>query len=139
MKVVAMSILTAFLVLAFPCNVLAESSFSTGNDFLNTCSKGAHRESCASYIAGLIAGIQGTEWEWLQFRTTPEEFTKGLHEKDGDDSMERKYFLFCIPDSGNYGQYLDVFLKYLKNNPEIRNRLTSPLFIQAMAEAFSCK
>lgn len=46
---------------------------------------------------------------------------------------------FCTPEyGGSVGQYRDVFVKYLKENPSKRHLPAIFLFYQSMAAAFPC-
>ncbi|TAJ87277.1 MAG: hypothetical protein EPO41_23335 [Reyranella sp.] len=44
----------------------------------------------------------------------------------------------CSPDSSTSNQKRDVFIGYLKANPQTRHLGSPLLFMRAMAEAFSC-
>lgn len=45
---------------------------------------------------------------------------------------------YCAPDMGTTGQYRDIFVKFLRENPAKRHLPAMFLFHQAMAEAFPC-
>ncbi len=46
---------------------------------------------------------------------------------------------FCEPDNVDSIQLNDVFIKWLKNNPERRQLATHVLFYAAMADVYPCK
>lgn len=70
---------------------------------------------CLSWINGAVQGAIAT---------------KSLNE----DKPE-----YCAPEvGGSTGQYADIFMKFLRDNPEKRHRPAIMLFHQAMAKAFPC-
>lgn len=52
------------------------------------------------------------------------------------DSMNQ--VLFCAPKSVTYSQAASVVMKYLRENPEERNRLAPTLIISAMSKPYPC-
>lgn len=52
------------------------------------------------------------------------------------DSMNQ--ILFCAPSSVTYSQSASVVMKYLRNNPEERNKSAATLIIAAMSKPYPC-
>lgn len=46
---------------------------------------------------------------------------------------------FCEPESGNNQQYAQVWVKYLKDNPQTHHLPAIVTYLDSMARAFPCK
>jgi hypothetical protein len=95
-----------------------------GRDALSTCGyteDGGTRNMtaafvCLSWVSGAVQAASGTV------------------------SLEREKPDYCTPEfGGSTGQYVAVYLKYLRDHPEKLHLPSIYLFHQAMAEAFPCK
>ncbi|MBJ7498516.1 MAG: hypothetical protein JHC57_02045 [Sphingopyxis sp.] len=56
---------------------------------------------------------------------------------NADKSAEEA--VYCLPAGATYEQNRDVFHKYLRENPRVRNVSTHMLFLIAMNASFPCK
>ncbi|AZE53451.1 hypothetical protein C4K03_1280 [Pseudomonas synxantha] len=52
------------------------------------------------------------------------------------DSMNQ--IMFCAPKKVTYSQAASVFMKYLRNNPEVRDKPAPDLIVEAMAKPYPC-
>lgn len=91
-------------------------ALGTGNDFFMLC-QDSNRESdsgafglCSGYIAGFL----------------------------GRDQLQGEARSFCFGQSVTNGQLMDVLMKFIRDNPENRNRPLSVLSFVAFAKAFPC-
>jgi len=91
-------------------------SLAGGNSYYNQCVAGPKDYSaCIGYFMGIAdAPIMNTG-------KSPEEA------------------LYCLPAGASYEQHRDVFHKFLRDNPQIRQISTHHLFMMAMNSAFPCK
>lgn len=88
-----------------------------GKDALQVCSSEQEQSilNCISWINGAVQGAHLT-------------FTLSADKPR-----------YCTPETGgSLGQYRDVFVKFLRENPAKRHELGIYLFHQAMAQAFPC-
>ena len=124
-KLIASLIASIGLSLAAPAYSQNKAyGMQTGNDALTACQAGDRDQSsqdftlaiaCLSWINGAVQTAEPTD------RSTP---------------LKPSY---CTPESGgSTGQYKDVFVAFLRNNPAIRHQPAIFLFHQAMASAFPC-
>lgn len=103
-------------------DIMAE--ITTGNGFLRVCSDlGEKTPMASSYCMGYLSGL-----------------TDGM----AVIKVASGYRAYCIPQKdGRYaptnGQLLDILLKYIRENPQIRHQSTSALFFKAMREAYPCR
>ena len=121
---IAACAVASFVVLPSPAIAQSDSlAMLWGRDALTTCS---HVETmqrrdttsalvCLGWINGAVQGASGTI------------------------SIEPKKPEYCTPPGGSNGQYVAVFLKYLRDYPAKRHLPAIYLFHQAMAEAFPCE
>ena len=99
-------------------------AMQTGNDALAACTSVNDDQrtgdimlgvACLSWINGAVQASDPRDWS---FPEKP---------------------VYCTPQSGgSNGQYKDVFVAYLRNNPAKRHLPAIFLFHQAMAGAFPC-
>jgi hypothetical protein len=96
--------------------------FHTGNDLLSLCTGDVEAKTqCDSYILGVVDAI-GT----LQSN------------RGADDKSFWKYTSVCLPFEANVKQVIDVVIKYLTENPEIRDQKASQIIIRAMIKTWGC-
>ena len=88
----------------------------TGNGYLEACtSENVDIEfSCINFTIGLFEGIQG-----------------------GIAAVDAKQ-IFCSPSGATVGQMLDVVVKYIRDNPDIRHLPTSVIAAFSLKRAFPC-
>lgn len=91
-------------------------NFDTGNGVLAVCGSDSIQEQvrCAAYINGLAQG----------------QALMAVRDKSPQ--------IFCIPETATNGQAVEIVVKYLKANPEMRHRLGSLLITIALRDAFPC-
>lgn len=114
---------------------IASADNMTGNGMLDACE--APDDSvmggfCFGYVIGVIEGMK-----WgaaLPFYLTAEGEATTAKTNEFADRLTR----FCAPDSVTYGQYVDVFTKYLQQNPETRHESARTLAQDAFSQAFPC-
>ena len=58
---------------------------------------------------------------------------------DGAVSAEALHPEICFPDGVTNGQIFDIALKFVRDNPDIRNWSTKNLIFVAVVKAFPCK
>ena len=94
----------------------ARESLAGGNSYYNQCVAAAKYDSaCIGYFMGIAdAPVMNAE-------KSPEEA------------------IYCLPAGATYEQNREVFHKYLRGNPEIRQVSTHLLFMIAMTTSFPCK
>ena len=88
---------------------------------------------CAGYVIGLL---EGTKFgAFMSYGS--------IIENSGDVAASNAYLEFvldfCIPEHVEYGQILDVFVKYLRENPETRHLSARSLFVKSMSTTFVCE
>ena len=91
-----------------------------GNFWFTVCSSKGQLESsvCTAHIAGL----------------------RGAFEMSVDHyKVEKKRRLYCAADDVTLQQSIDVFVKFLRDNPKHRNNTSRVLFSDAMGKAFPCQ
>lgn len=126
-----MTIRTLFatlLVLFYSTFVHANDMFN-GNGYWAECQKESHY--CLGFLEGLAHGTAQTI-DYTVMSIYPDE------NYDQFDAHRQSLTMFCIPEKVTMGQMLDVFLKYLKDNPNKRDRTTGHLYMFAMRDAFPC-
>ena len=124
--ILAVTSLTILTLAASPDDAWSQSNMmamQTGNDALETCSKtedGGKSNMSAAFVC----------MSWVNGAVQASAHTISLKaEKPG----------YCTPSAGgSIGQYVDVYLKFLRENPAKRNLPAIYLFHQAMADAFPC-
>jgi hypothetical protein len=65
-------------------------------------------------------------------------YVKGLYDMAGYLQPPSKAGLVCAPDAVTMDQYLDILLKYLRDNPERRQALTAELMWEAVSKVYPC-
>ena len=104
-----------------PANASSQSpSGWDGNFWLRVCGSNDQLESalCTAHVAGLRGGFE----------------MSADHYK-----VEKKQHLYCAADNVTLQQSIDVFVKFLRDNPNHRNNTSRVLFAVAMGKAFPCK
>lgn len=114
---------------------MASAGNLSGNEMLEACE--APDESvmsgfCLGYVIGVVEGMKwGAALPIYAAR-------KGDISIDDANDFANRLTRFCAPDSVTYGQYVDVFLKHLRQNPEVRHESARTLAQDAFSEAFPC-
>lgn len=117
-----MRALAALLLVLAPSAATGQSSLAqamqSGSDAYSICrsyESGTNGWVCLSWINGAVQAAGGTT------------------------SLNPEYPDFCTPAyGGSIGQYADVFVQYLGDNPGRRHLPAIMLFREAMARAFPC-
>jgi hypothetical protein len=65
-------------------------------------------------------------------------YVKGLYDMAGYLQPASKAGLVCSPEGVTMDQYLDILVKYLRDNPERRQALTAELMWEAASKAYPC-
>lgn len=100
-------------------------SMNLGREALATC---AHSENFDSKRSGdLVAG--GICIGWID---------GAVKAAGGSVSLVPEKPDYCPPRGGTNGQYLAVFMKYIRDNPAKQHFPAIYLFHQSMAQAFPC-
>ena len=106
-----------------------------GNMLFSVCENPSNvtQSFCSGYVIGLV---EGTKFgAFMSHGTT--------NENHGDEAAWNAYVEvalgFCIPENVEYVQLRDVFVKYLKENPEIRHLSARSLFVSSMSSTFVCE
>lgn len=94
--------------------VMATSDADNGNFWHKVCNMDSTTSMCTSYVRGVIEGAV---------------FQSGY---------SKTALPFCAPDGVQYGQFKDIFVKYLRDHPEKRHLSTSVLVMIATTQAYPC-
>lgn len=92
--------------------IAAGGAFLTGNDLLARCE--TNRSACINYVLGVSDALSFFE-----------------------DAGASKSFI-CTTTNVTAGQMTDVVIKYLKDNPAVRNQGAAGLTWSALTDAFPC-
>ena len=149
MKKILSSALLICLALAPLRNAVADNDeqFGTGgNSFFSICSDNAKSDYCRLFLSGVILGIQDTETFLFVDRITKEEYAAVMNENLSPEaaskmllSIKRKYYSWCPPDNSTTQQYFDIFMKYLRDNPQQRHKPFTYLLMTSLSKAFPCQ
>lgn len=98
-----------------------EIKFDIGNKFLNNCGPVSQLADQKlpnnTLIAGICFGYINGINDYMAYLIDAE---------------------YCLPEGVSRQQGMDIFIKFLRNNPEIRNRPTPELLVLAYRAAFPC-
>lgn len=95
----------------------------TGNAFLRLCNgDGKDISNCLSYFLGLDAG-----------------FVTGSYMTQIHRGESPRDEILCVPVASTLGQRLDIFKKFLTDNPAERHSETSYLYAIAITRTFPCE
>jgi hypothetical protein len=108
--------LTLLLTVAFSQGH-AEDIFN-GNRMHSVCTNGKSNPAVKMHATSYVSGALNT----LQLVQTSKTFPK----------------LVCLPDGVTYEQAVDIFCKYLEEQPEQRSKNSAILIVAALARAFPC-
>jgi hypothetical protein len=114
-RLVALALL-AGMIPADSAAFQARESLARGGSYFSQCVASAKDYSaCIGYFMGMAdAPVMNAD-------------------KSADEAV------YCLPAGATYEQNRDVFHKYLRQNPQIRNVSTHMLFLLAMNASFPCK
>ncbi|WP_140419918.1 Rap1a/Tai family immunity protein [Achromobacter denitrificans] len=128
----AVSILSVFL--GFTSTARAGEIDNSGNFWLEKCespSGSFNSGLCFGYIIGMMDGTSyGISSAWAK---------ASVQSKDVKVSDLFTISPYCIPEGVTNGQLKDVFIKYLRLNPERRHLLADGLLVNAFAAAYPCR
>ncbi|WP_158699519.1 Rap1a/Tai family immunity protein [Magnetospirillum gryphiswaldense] len=97
-----------------------------GNFIMNACNNNsssfADKVAADAFCTGFVFGLRGAFDMSLDFYKIP---------------VNNRFY--CAPNDVTLQQTIDVFVKYLKENPSARNNTGRALFAKSMNEAFPCK
>jgi hypothetical protein len=117
---------TTALLLILITTSNAQSNEVDGNFIINTCGNNSLNDNAKSiadsFCTGFVFGLRGAF-----------EMSFDVYKIPANNRF------YCAPYDVTLQQSVDVFLKYLKENPSIRNNTGRVLFVKAMNEAFPCK
>lgn len=127
------SMIVALAMAAFPATTRAQADVS-GNYWLNKCESPNNFDAglCLGFVVGVHTGYtSGSIMTWLS----------AVNQIQGASNLtyEKTVFRYCHPDNMTNGQLRDIFINYLKKNPEIRHKPADGLLIDAMILAFPCR
>lgn len=112
-----------------------EAAVVNGNMLFTVCENPSDvtQSFCSGYVIGLL---EGTKFgAFMSYGST--------NGNIGDEAASNAYVEFvlgfCIPEDVEYGQILDVFVKYLRENPETRHLSARSLFVRSMSSTFVCE
>lgn len=155
MKLVSAVIICSLCWLLQP--TIAHSSeskgvYDTGNDYWNECSDRNNliaQVGCAMWISGLAKGITFAAAIYVLRSPDLDANEKKLitknpsmTEQENDRNFHLaidKYMPYCIDEHVTIEQLKDVYLKYLKDNPDKRHEPATILALSALHESFPCK
>lgn len=106
----ALIIIGACLGLSVPLPAASQSI--TGNDIYDQCV--SESPGCTHYVAGVLDGLQ---------------FFNAVSDPS----------LYCIPSGVTNKQLIDIFRRFLTENPEHRHRPASYILVVAISEAYPCE
>lgn len=119
----------------------------TGNDYIAMCSE--PKESvikiiCNSYMQGLWLGLVGYQKAVIAMAITPElkSSFEGMPEADAAAAFQKfedAHSTFCLPDGITINQMNAMFIKYLKENPEMLQLETAALLLKKLHQTYPCK
>jgi hypothetical protein len=105
----------------------------SGNELLETCEAQddlARFGFCIGYISGVIEGMKwGVAAPLLMSGQTAQEA----------DKTGGMFLGFCSPEGGTLGQYKDVVVLYLRNNPAERHNTARTQVQSALSEVYPCE
>jgi hypothetical protein len=104
----------------------------TGNDLLAACETAADAQQgfCSGYIVGSVEGMfWGTAFPM---------FLLGEENVDKVNETVANLLLICEPAGVTKGQYVDITIAYLTDNPELRHGPARGLIRNALSAAFPC-
>ena len=114
------SISAAALLMATPAKAEEHLAMRTGNDALATCTKDDPSEFWKKAICmAWMGGVRDGHYLTMAFFGSGEA-------------------LFCVPEDVTNNQFADMFIKYLRANPERRHEPASGLYVLSLMEAFPC-
>lgn len=103
----------------------------SGNDLLETCSAAdpTMQGFCVGFIAGLVQGIRyGVAVPMMLGGSETEEVNR----------ISDSLLMYCPPDAVTNGQYVDLTILYLQENPALRHNPARGLFHNSVMAAFPC-
>lgn len=107
----------------------------TGNDLLGACEvQGATVQAgfCLGYIVGVIEGLKlGAAIPLLAARDENSE-------QEPIDPLTNSFLHMCIPAESENSQSVDIAVKYLRANPDIRHNPARGLILASLREAYPC-
>jgi hypothetical protein len=105
------------LLTASPAWAEEDGYADTGNYWHGICNSTAKERpySCTTYAMGIVNGVIAQA------------------------SYSNTIKPYCAPRGVTFGQYSDVFFRYLNNHPENRHLDATVLAIKAWSEAFPCQ
>ena len=126
---------SAYLLAAslLPFHAMADGI--SGNDIYSACNSGdggAQEGFCLGYLIGTVEGMK-----WGSAFTIAR-LTEKAVETDDLNAFSNVVLGFCLPSDAPNGQLLDVFVKYLQDNPAIRHQSARTLVQSAFTESFPC-
>lgn len=105
----------------------------TGNELLSICDQADADLAQAGFCAGYVLGaVEGMKWGVS---------APLLIAGDSTESAERSGNIllgFCLSPDATLGQYRDIAIKYLRENPAARHDSARSLIHIALREAFPC-
>jgi hypothetical protein len=94
--------------------VTANNHFYSGHYWLPQCEK--LTDKCLGLVMGLSSGLE-----------------LGIY-ASGNNALHG----YCRPDTLNFAQELDIFVKYMKSHPQELHMKATLIYVVSMAHAFPC-
>jgi hypothetical protein len=124
-RLMAASLLTGFIVTANPANAQSNSM-----DLLLYCKKAVEiPDSKTVEIDQLVQGISCNSYM--------RGFINGWIQRMASENGVEPYF--CLPTSGTYEQYVNVYVRWAETHPERLHLESNRTVHEALAEAFPCR
>ncbi|WP_323781721.1 Rap1a/Tai family immunity protein [Thalassovita sp.] len=128
--------LIASLFLLLLCAPLRAEPF-TGNTILQACESenpvGVESGFCIGFILG---SVESMKWGALVGVVAS---SSNKLEPDKFDILSSVALGFCIPSAVENGQVVDIVVRYLTANPEIRHESARTLVQSALQNSFPCE
>ncbi len=126
--------ITAAIIVFLAMMDRASGAFFDGNDLYAKCTSFASfdRAQCIGYVMGILdAGGTEAAFAWVQ------QGAKGPMKRPNEETLGG--FRWCPRETVTAGQAVDVVIKFLRDNPSIRDAGAAPgLVAMAMQQAWSC-
>lgn len=104
-----------------------------GNVLHTACSSGV--SEMAGYCAGYVVGVS----EGMRLGTAFPMIVAGQMDMAKVNTISDAILLYCLEDSVQNSQLIDVFRAYLRDHPEKRHQPARSLLLMSLQEAFPCR
>ncbi|UFW83002.1 hypothetical protein BjapCC829_23745 [Bradyrhizobium barranii] len=134
----ARRLIAAVGMLVFLTNGSSEAGFYTGNTMLPYC------HGNISHVYGYVAGVVDKAMADADFTgATYIRLFRELKDHEGFvtgvGKLQGQILNYCLPENVVLSQVGDVFCKYLRDKPEVRQNSADVLLHDSLKVAFPCK